>query len=203
MDNGRLGALLDIMAGIKPRLSWSCYMIAKDVSEALLKKMAYAGCRHIRWGIETLDPYKQRAIDKGLNTQEIAKILFAANRHGIDNQISVIVGFPYECSKDLDLAIDFITNNRKNISCVNVYQFKLRRNSPIYAYPGKFGISIDHTLDSGSTDGMPFSEKNGLPWQLKKSQQEYISNILKLKVKSLGLIDQDPRIYFSNLVRHA
>ena len=203
IDSGRLGELIDIIAGIKPKLSWSCYMVAKEVTYTLLKKMAAAGCRHIRWGVETFNPDRQRTIAKGINTPEIAKILYSAKRHGIHNQISIIVGFPYECAKDLELAEDFIRNNRENISCVNVYPFKLRRNSLIYEYPGKFGVSIDHALDSGAADGMPFSETNGLPWALKKSQQEYLKNMLKLKVKSLGIVDQDPRIYFSNLVSHA
>ena len=199
-DNKYLETLMDKIISARMNIRWSSYMVAKGLNERVLSKMHHAGCIHIRWGIETANPSRQRIISKRLDLNEVATILKAARISGIRNQVAFTVGYPYECQLDVDLTTKFLENNRENLDCVNVYKFKPRRNSIAFRNPGAFGIEILLTQDKFWKDDMPFRETKGLDWHLKKGQQAYYAKILEERIEALDLKNIDPEIYFKGLL---
>jgi len=199
-DNDYLSRFLDLVTKADNKFLWSAYMIAKGIDGRLIEKMKKAGCVHIRWGIESVNPKRQQMISKKLDSDEVSEILRLAHKQAIKNQVGFTVGYPYECEKDKVMIVDFIEKNRQNIDCVNLYRFKPRRNSLISRTPEKFGIEILREYDTLWQDEVPFNEINGLDWRLKKEQQIYYQSTISGKIKELKLASIDPEIFFKNLI---
>jgi tRNA A37 methylthiotransferase MiaB len=200
-DNAYLDAFLDRIINSKLMITWSSYMVAKKLNAKTIKKMRHAGCIHIRWGIESVNPDKQKTISKNLNPKEVSDILHSAHKNSIKNQIAFTLGYPYDCENDVNLTLDFIQKNYRNLDCVNLYRFKPRRNSVIFRQPEKFGIEILSRLDSLWRDEVPFNETKGLDWHLKKEQQLYYCDIINKQIKKFNLLNIDPEIYFNYLLK--
>jgi radical SAM superfamily enzyme YgiQ (UPF0313 family) len=173
-------------------------MIAKDLSPFILKKMVRAGCRHIRWGIESANPKRQSMLSKHLNLREVGSILQWAASVGIKSQVSFTIGYPNESHQDKNLIIGFVSRNRNNIHAANIYRFKPRRGSLAYQYPQKFGIRLHE--DFSGRDEVPFDEIDGLDWSAKKREQQAQQKEIGMAFQKLGFATADPEAYFSDLI---
>lgn len=190
---------LDFIIAEKIKFKWTSYMVAKGITKDILFKMKKAGCIFLRWGIESVNPKRQKTISKNLDIAEVERILRDSHDLGIVNQVSFTIGYPYDCDLDCSLILKFIDENHKNIDCVNLNKFKPRRRSNVFDKPENYGISI--LSSSVKKDEVPFNELNGLDWELKKEQQDYYFNKIILKLKEYKLKDYDPEIYFEEMVR--
>ena len=202
--NFRHDFLLDFLKKLKKKskgYKWSAYLIPKDIDEGLLKDLQENGCVHIRWGIESLNPLMHKKISKNLDLSKVPAILSQASQCGIRNQVSLITGFPHEGLVDRDLMGEFITKHHKVLDCVNVYKFKVRRETVVYRSPKAFGIEVLHEKDDGTMDGIPFNEVGGLGWEKKRLQQEASLNYLQVLLSQLRIQNVDPRAFFINLIK--
>lgn len=199
-NNDYLETFLDKLIAARVNIKWSAYFIPKDLSLNLLKKIKKAGCVHIRWGIESLDKSILSKIAKNLTTSEIEKILDASSGLGISNQISLIVGFPYEKKNCIALIEKFIHDNKNILKIINVYTFKPRVGTLAYKFPDLFGIKILKDESIFKKDSVPFDELKGLKWKAKKVQQQLFFNKVNDLVKKNGLLNVDPREYFNQIV---
>jgi radical SAM superfamily enzyme YgiQ (UPF0313 family) len=195
-DRKYLNSFLDMVLSKKIKISWSCYMIPKDTDSGLIAKMSRAGCRHIRWGIESVAYATRKNIAKHIDPDEVSRILKDADKCGIHNQVSFIVGFPHQANSDLEPDLEFLDRNNSYIKCANVYTFKPRRETVVYRNPAKYGIRILYNQDNGRRDSVPFDEIGGLGWEKMRSKQLVQQKLLSAKAKQLGLVDMDPRRYF-------
>ena len=202
-DGNFLDKLLSGIIDSKIKINWSSYMIPKNLSGGTIEKIAAAGCRHLRWGIESANPQRQKTIAKNVDLTQAHQILKCSSKYGISNQISFIVGFPHECLQDIHLIFDFLGKNHQYIKCANVYSFKPRRNTPAYNKSAKYGIKILSSQDKGLWDEVPFDETEGVDWFLKKKQQILYKNMVEEKIQQLGLLNEDPQCYFTQLVKNA
>lgn len=199
-DKEYLENFVNMILKEKIEMKWSCYMIAKELDTDLINKLAQAGCKHIRWGIESIAPAMRKNIAKRINPTELSQILKMADKCGIHNQVSFITGLPYQSSFDIELDMQFLNQNQSYIRCANAYIFKPRRGTLIYRNPGQYGIKILHSLDNGKKDLVPFDEIRGLRWENKRVDQLSQQKLLSAKIKQSGFVDMDPRRYFFNLL---
>ena len=103
----------------KINLNWSVGISPNyPCSPDLLAAMKDAGCYRIEVGIESGSDRILKAMNR-LHTSSVAgRILAEAKALDIQTAIYLIVGFPGETEKDLDLTIDFLEKNAANIDLV-------------------------------------------------------------------------------------
>lgn len=77
-------------------VTWTCSSRTDVIDEALLERMAEAGCVEIYYGIETGAPELQRIIDKNLDLDRARAIVLATRMAGIRPVTGFIVGYPME-----------------------------------------------------------------------------------------------------------
>ncbi|ABC34219.1 B12 binding domain protein [Burkholderia thailandensis USAMRU Malaysia  len=88
------------------------------VDEALLKKMADAGCVNLYFGVETGSERMQKLCKKRLDLQRVEPILAAADSFGIETTASFITGYPEETGEDQDDTLDMIGRCARRASCL-------------------------------------------------------------------------------------
>ncbi|AGK51633.1 B12 binding domain protein [Burkholderia thailandensis MSMB121] len=88
------------------------------VDEALLKKMADAGCVDLYFGVETGSARMQKICQKRLDLQRVEPILAAADSLGIETTASFITGYPQETGQDRDDTLDMIGRCARRPSCL-------------------------------------------------------------------------------------
>jgi radical SAM superfamily enzyme YgiQ (UPF0313 family) len=76
------------------------------VDEALLEKMALAGCIGLYFGIESGSKRMQQVAQKRLKLDGVDRILDVAANLGIETTVSFITGYPEETSEDQDATLD-------------------------------------------------------------------------------------------------
>jgi len=195
-DYSFLDELMDRIIHSDLDLRWSSYMVAEDLDVKLLKKIKKAGCVSIRYGIESANPNKQKYFSKNVNLQIASRILMQASREGIVNQISFITGLPYEQKNDTHFIVKFMNDNRDYLDIVNIYKFKVRKDTPIYKKPNNFDIKLITDSVEEYRDGVPYEEIKGLGWESKTKEQESSYQFLKKVAKKMNFTDFDPQIYF-------
>lgn len=199
-DNDYLESLLDQVIKANLNIQWSAYFIAKDLTAPLIEKIRKAGCVHIRWGIESAQDTVLKSISKNISMPGAERILKQAMRAGIANQISLIVGFPYEEKKSIGLMHNFIRHNKACLKVVNVYTFKPRVGTLAYKFPERYGIEILTDKTIFKKDLVPFDEISGLNWAKKRRVQRAYLKFIEDVVLRNGLLNIDPKDYFKFII---
>ena len=199
-NNNYLESFLDKLIKARIKIKWSAYFIPKDLSFNLLEKIKKSGCIHIRWGIESVNPYISRIISKNISIPNAEKILRDSSNLGISNQTSFIVGFPYEKEGNVSLIKKFILKNRNYLKVINVYTFKPRVGTLANKFPASFGIKVLKDKTIFKNDEVPFEETNGLKWESKRIKQQLFLREINGFIKRSGLINMDPHEYFKQII---
>lgn len=88
--------------------TWDCSARADCVDDALLARMARAGCRAIYFGIETGSRRMQKVVQKKLDLDLVAPMVARCIELGMAPTASFITGFPDEETADQDDTLDMI-----------------------------------------------------------------------------------------------
>lgn len=121
--------VFDFCDGIKQRgmkIIWSCNGRVDNTDEEMLKKMKEAGCRLIKYGIESASPETLKKIKKGYTIEQVKQSFALSKKYGILRHGTAMIGYPWESKKDFIKTIEFV----KSLN-VDTVQFSI----PI-AYPG-------------------------------------------------------------------
>jgi anaerobic magnesium-protoporphyrin IX monomethyl ester cyclase len=121
--------LEEFCAGIVKRgikVIWSCNGRVDNVDLPLLRKMKAAGCRLIKFGVESASPATLKRIEKGYTVEQVVAGFKWAKEAGIMRHGTVMLGYPWETREDLRATIEFV----KGLD-VDTVQFSI----PI-VYPG-------------------------------------------------------------------
>ncbi|MGW8142277.1 radical SAM protein [Sphingomonas zeae] len=129
LDMPRIATLCDEIERRGIALAWWCETRLDRLDEALLAKMALAGCRGIEVGVESGDPASQASnTRKHLDLDRLVAIRDHANRLGIKMQFLFIVGLPGDERRNIVNTYRFI------VGCgLDTSEFNL---STITPYPG-------------------------------------------------------------------
>jgi radical SAM superfamily enzyme YgiQ (UPF0313 family) len=134
----------DLCAGIhRQRLDLSMCIWAKPVAgftPKRLQRMAQAGVRQIRWGVESGHPRVLKRMRKGTTVGTTLRVLGHAHEAGIWNHACFIVGFPTETRQEAEATLDLIRSHRAIIQSFILYPFVLYEHSAIFGDPEAFGI---------------------------------------------------------------
>lgn len=125
------------------KLKVSMLIWAKPVSGFTLKKlkkMAEAGVRQIRWGVESAHPRVLKLMRKGTTVSAMTEVLERSLHAGIWNHACFILGFPTETRQEAETTLDFLRSHRDKIHSFILYPFVLYENTHIFANPKEFSI---------------------------------------------------------------
>ena len=97
-----------IERGYNKEILFSCNMRFTDIKPDLVDLMKKAGFRKIKSGLESANQATLDRIDKGIRVEDIVDGSKIASKAGIDVQLTIMVGYPWEtrdeARKTLDLA---------------------------------------------------------------------------------------------------
>lgn len=125
------------------KLKVSMLIWAKPVSGFTLKrlrKMAEAGVKQIRWGVESAHPRVLGLMRKGTTLAAMTKVLSQASEAGIWNHGCFILGFPTETREEAQATLDFLASHRGIINSFILYPFVLYEHTHIFRHREEFGI---------------------------------------------------------------
>jgi hypothetical protein len=101
--------ILEFCEAVKGRsYRWRASARIDCVDEALLRKMAEAGCVGLYFGIETGSARMQQVTQKRLDLNLVAPTLAVAEHLGIETTASFITGYPEELEQDQAATLDML-----------------------------------------------------------------------------------------------
>lgn len=101
--------VLDICDGIVSRgigMTWSCMGRVDTVDEEMLSTMRRAGCRKIKFGVETGSPEIMAAIKKNIDLSRVPHAFDAAKRCGLEVHGTFMIGMPGETRETVRQTIE-------------------------------------------------------------------------------------------------
>lgn len=140
VDRQYLNSLCDKIIKEKLDITWWAFARINNLDKALLIKMKKAGCKLLKFGVESGSDRLLKLMNKGITAKLSSEVLKNSHNAGIKNLIYLIAGFPYEIKDDLKATANFIKENAENIDMITVTSFRVSGNSNIQRKPEAFGI---------------------------------------------------------------
>jgi anaerobic magnesium-protoporphyrin IX monomethyl ester cyclase len=144
-----------------------CVRLERALSQELLESMARGGCRMLLFGLESASERMIRRMVKGIQRDQMSRILNAGAQAGIWNHVFFFFGFPGETMEDAQETVNFVYAHQHAIHSASLGTFVLERYSPAHLHPEKFGIRriiqkpgqdlavyFDYEVESGLDDKM-------------------------------------------------
>lgn len=86
-------------------VDWSCTSRTDNITEELAEEMFLAGCNQVFFGVETLDPERQKWTGKRLKPEWVHEAIELTARQHIRPSVGIVVGFPDESDEELNTII--------------------------------------------------------------------------------------------------
>jgi hypothetical protein len=178
--------LREIAAAFTPLgISWMVQLRpTKDIDHETLRLLRESGLRVVYWGVESGSDRVLKAMKKGTNTHDVARVLSDSHEVGIFNGAYVLFGFPTETTAEFLQTISFLKENKSNIDIVHSSTFGLQDGAPILEKPESFGLvqiqskkrdMLDPKLTYTVESGMSQEESKVLKRKYKKTLDNFNS----------------------------
>lgn len=95
------------------KIGWSCSSRLDIVDTELLTKMKQAGCWHIVYGAESLNPDTLKKIRKGINPVRLDVVAGWMQDLGISMGVNFMWGFPWESAEDIKENLRKVTSKSR------------------------------------------------------------------------------------------
>ncbi|MBE7558365.1 radical SAM protein [bacterium] len=99
--------LLDRMMAEGLAFSWFTLSRANVLNEALIEKMARAGCHTVQIGVESVDEEILKNVRKGIKVSQVMEVFQLCRKHGIRTLAHFTIGFPGETEESALRTIEF------------------------------------------------------------------------------------------------
>ena len=137
------------------KFSWGgMALIRNEMTFDLLSKMKRAGCYNLAWGLESGCQDVLTLMNKKFFDMNLAKkVIERTHEIGINQSISLIVGFPGETEKMFLQTKEFV-EAYKDYFTVGVQPMMISKNSPVYNNYKEFGVAcVEDWLKWQTVDG--------------------------------------------------
>ena len=130
----------DLVIDADLRLAWTGQaVVTKKMNDAVMQKLAKAGCVSLVFGAESFSPAVLEKMRKRFAPDEAKSVFQSAKKAGIEVIVNIIVGFPGEGEMEFQQTLDFIGENQNLIdrisalsSCIVVAQCDIERRPDHY-----------------------------------------------------------------------
>jgi len=100
-----------------------------------------AGCRYLKFGLESGNQRVLDFMDKGTTLQTIEQVLDACHRSGIRVHTYVMMGIPTETLEEMEETIEFLKRNWERIDSFYLAHFQLQDHTPMMGNPAAFHMT--------------------------------------------------------------
>jgi anaerobic magnesium-protoporphyrin IX monomethyl ester cyclase len=143
-DHALVRSICEAIIEKKLKIRWTANArLADELDASLLELMAKSGCYCLVFGMESASDDILKLMRKRSTSEIAARIANDCFRFGIRLSTNIVVGFPGETEADFDFTYNFIQENARGLSTINVTKCQLAPGSSIYSQPKKYGIISD------------------------------------------------------------
>jgi hypothetical protein len=130
------------LAAADSPMTWcGCVRFEKALTGDLLQSMARGGCRMLLFGLETASrPIVERMV-KGVQVEQMGRILEDGTQAGIWNHTFFFFGFPGEEISNAQDTVNFLYEHKLAVHSASPGTFLLERYSPAHLHPAEYGIT--------------------------------------------------------------
>jgi len=107
LDRERMLEMCRLIVARGLRFEWIAQCRVSSVDEELLRAMKKAGCRYIRFGVESGSPRMLKVIKKGITTEQVVRAFKVSRQVGIRTQAFFLFGVPGENAESIRETIGF------------------------------------------------------------------------------------------------
>jgi anaerobic magnesium-protoporphyrin IX monomethyl ester cyclase len=140
------------------------------LSRDIIASMRRAGCRHIRFGLESAVDRIRALMDKRIRMDRVNQILEDCREEDIKTSAMVIIGFPGETEPEARQTFQFLFDNHQKLRFYTLHVYTVSRGSIIAAHPEKFAVDLTMRNDRLVQPSWDFKISQGIPtaraWQL-------------------------------------
>ncbi|MBM3281753.1 MAG: radical SAM protein [Candidatus Diapherotrites archaeon] len=155
-----------IAAGLHKKIKWQTTTRVDCVDYELLKRMKEAGCRQLRFGIESGDPETLKLMNKQISLERAKQVVKWCREIGIESFSYFQIGYAHETEESIQRTIDFSIDLDLDLVMYNVAT--PLPQTPLYMLAMQEGIIQgdywrEYTLGK-RTDRIPFFVKDADKW---------------------------------------
>jgi anaerobic magnesium-protoporphyrin IX monomethyl ester cyclase len=157
-----------LLAGADTPIYWGgCARFERTISGELLGSMYQGGCRMLLFGLEAAAEPVIRRIGKGVEIEQVGRILRESSEAGIWNHVFFFFGFPGETIEEAQETVNFLYEHKPYINSAAFGTFLLERYAPAHCFPARYGIRrivqdtdkdlaiyFDYEVESGMDEGL-------------------------------------------------
>lgn len=179
--NGDPEALYEICCGIiKEKLKVKLMgqlRISRSNTAEYMERLAEAGFRHLRFGVDGWCDRTLRMQRKGYTMKTVFQNLRDSHAAGIRTTVNVVVGVPGETEEDVDETIRNLILCKENIDLVEALNtLYLVGGSEYFRYPDRYKIRF-----RGDKDQIRMDNRSYVPPDLWYSEEPYIDQHIRLQ----------------------
>ena len=149
----------------KLKISWWCMSCLDKnfLKEDIPRHMAKAGCRKIRFGLESMSPRVLQLMGKMHRPENVLPILKRFREAGIHVEVFVMFGFPTETREEAQETLEFLKEHGKGMT-IMIQPFTLEEDTIVYQNPSAFGIKKIYADDkcAGHRVGFRYEVEQGM-----------------------------------------
>ncbi len=201
VDRRRVIAFCDAMRRAGAGLRWSCSARTDCVDEALLERMAEAGCVGLFFGIESGAPGLQRRMGKHLDLEEARRHVASAARRGFATTVSMIIGFPEETPDELRESASFVMDAaREDGAEPQVHLLAPLAGTPL-AHRCRDRLRLDPEIYSDASGSMVDRKDRGAEYALIAAHPDLFTNFYLVPTLVPARYLNEARLFLSRGLR--
>ncbi len=124
-----------------PLLWGGCARFERPITGELLRLMYEGGCRTILFGLESASEAIMHRMLKGIQLDNMQRILRESAEAGIWNHTFFFFGFPGETLDDAQKTVNFLYEHKQHLNSAGFGTFLLEIDAPVHLSPANFGVT--------------------------------------------------------------
>jgi len=125
--------------------TWESFFEPYGLDEPLLSRMASAGCRLVKFGVQSFSPSVLKSMGRAPRVQAIVEAVIATYRAGMSTHYDMLIGHPGETEEDHQTnlrAVEELYDRTGDKLYFSLNPFYLAVGSEIERNPGRFGVEL-------------------------------------------------------------
>lgn len=183
------------LAAADSPITWcGCVRFEKALTAELLQSMARGGCRMLLFGLETASLPIVERMHKGVQVEQMGRILDEGAAAGLWNHTFFFFGFPGETIEHAQETINFVYAHGHTIHSASPGTFVLERYSPAYLHPEQYGIT--RIVDKPEDDLAIYFD-----YEAAAGMDEAMANLVVERLQEVFPRKQYPQFYVNDVYR--
>ncbi len=183
---------------------WESFFEPYGLDEALLASMAGAGCRLVKFGVQSFSPSVLKAMGRAPRPEAIVQAVVATYRAGMSTHYDMLIGHPGETEEDHQLnltAVEDLYAKTGEKLYFSLNPFYLAAGSEIERSPERFGVELvmadPHQLPQPLAEALaagppyPMGYRSAVPKETTMRRMSELAEILRKHGKDYLYLGQE------------